>query len=38
MNIGRAIDARLHTAISSAEVYSSISVQRFEERIVPRFF
>src|SRR6476660_8966779 len=38
MNIGNEIDARLHTAISSAAVYSMISVHRFDERIVPRFF
>ena len=28
----------MHTATSSSEVYSRISVQRFDERIVPRFF
>ena len=34
---GSASDARLHTATSSGEVYSTISVQRFEQRIVPKF-
>src|ERR1051325_10669661 len=31
------MDARLHTAISSAEVYSRISVQRLDDLMVPRF-
>ena len=35
--LGRAIDARLHTAVSSAEVYSTISVQRLLHLIVPKF-
>ena len=34
---GSAIDARLQTATSSGDVYSMISVHRFEQRIVPRF-
>lgn len=37
MNMGMAIDARLQTATSSLAVYSIISVQRFEDLIVPRF-
>ena len=37
-NIGRAIEAKLQTATSSGEVYSIISVQRLEERMVPKFF
>jgi hypothetical protein len=36
-NRGRAIEARLHTAVSSADVYSMISVQRLEHLMVPRF-
>ena len=32
------MDARLQTAISSLEVYSKISVHKFEDRIVPKFF
>lgn len=38
MNFGKDIEARLHTATSSGAVYSIISVQRFDERIVPKFF
>ena len=34
---GSASEARLQTATSSGEVYSMISVHRFEQRIVPRF-
>ena len=34
---GIAMEARLQTATSSFAVYSMISVQRLEERIVPRF-
>ena len=34
---GSAIEARLHTAISPAEVYSTISVHRLEPRMQPRF-
>jgi hypothetical protein len=34
---GSAIDARLQTAVSSFDVYSTISVHRFEHLIVPRF-
>lgn len=37
-NLGNAIDAKLQTATSSCDVYSTISVQRFEQCIVPRFF
>ena len=37
-NIGRAIEARLQTAISSLDVYSKISVHKFEDLIVPKFF
>ena len=37
-NMGSAIEARLHTATSSGEVYSMISVHKLEERMVPRFF
>ena len=36
-NRGSAMDARLHTAVSSGEVNSTISVQRLDERMVPRF-
>jgi len=35
-NLGREIEARLQTAISSGEVYSIISQHRFELLIVPR--
>ena len=38
INIGSAIDARLQTAISSLEVYSIISVHKFEDLMVPKFF
>lgn len=38
MKVGRAIDARLQTAVSSGEEYSMISVQRLEDLMVPRFF
>ena len=38
MNEGRASDARLHTAVSSGDEYSMISVHRLEDLIVPRFF
>ena len=34
---GRAMEARLQTAVSSGEVYSRISVHRLLHRIVPRF-
>lgn len=34
---GRAIDARLHTAVSVGLVYSIISVHKFDDLIVPRF-
>src|SRR5579862_6614890 len=34
---GRAREARLHTATSSGAEYSTISVQRLELRMVPRF-
>lgn len=34
---GRAIDARLHTAVSVGLVYSIISVHKLEDLIVPRF-
>lgn len=34
---GSASDAKLHTATSSAEVYCTTSVQRFEQRMVPKF-
>uniref|UniRef100_A0A2M4B5G7 Putative secreted protein n=1 Tax=Anopheles triannulatus TaxID=58253 RepID=A0A2M4B5G7_9DIPT len=36
-NMFRAIEARLQTAISSFEEYSTISVHRFEHLIVPTF-
>lgn len=36
-NIFTAIDARLQTAISSGAEYSTISVQRLEHLMVPRF-
>ena len=32
------IDAKLHTANSSDELYSMISVHKFDDLIVPRFF
>jgi hypothetical protein len=32
------MEARLQTAVSSGAEYSMISVQRFEDLIVPRFF
>src|SRR4051794_34332804 len=35
--MGSASEARLHTATSSGDVYSTISVQRLEQRMVPRF-
>ena len=38
MKVGKARDARLQTAVSSGEEYSMISVQRFDDLIVPRFF
>ena len=31
------MDARLHTAVSSGDVYSMISVHRLEHLMVPRF-
>ena len=37
-NIGNPIDARLQTAISSGFETSIISVQRFEDFIIPIFF
>ena len=37
-NIGSAIEAKLQTATSSFAVYSMISVHKFEERMVPKFF
>ena len=36
--LGNEIEAKLHTAISSFEENSTISVQRFEFLIVPKFF
>lgn len=36
-NMGSAMEARLHTAVSSGEVYSIISVQRLEQVMVPRW-
>ena len=36
-NLGSAIDAKLHTAVSSGEVYSTISVHRLLHLMVPRF-
>ena len=36
--IGKAMEAKLQTATSSGEVYSIISVQRLEERMVRKFF
>ena len=38
MKVGKARDARLQTAVSSGEEYSMISVHRFDDLIVPRFF
>jgi len=38
MKVGRAREARLHTAVSSGAEYSIISVQRFDDLMVPRFF
>lgn len=38
MNDGSARDARLQTATSSGAEYSMISVQRFDDLMVPRFF
>jgi hypothetical protein len=38
MKLGRAMDARLQTAVSSGAEYSMISVQRLDDLIVPRFF
>ena len=35
-NFFKAMDAKLQTAVSSELVYSIISVQRFEDLIVPR--
>jgi hypothetical protein len=32
------MDARLQTAASSGEVYSTISVHKLEDLIVPKFF
>ena len=32
------MDARLQTAVSSGEEYSMISVHKFEDLIVPKFF
>ena len=37
-NIGSAMDAKLQTATSSLDVYSIISVHKFDERMVPKFF
>ena len=31
------MEAKLHTATSSGEVYSMISVHKLEERMVPKF-
>ena len=36
-NRGKAIDARLHTAVSVGLVYSIISVHKLEDFMVPRF-
>ena len=39
MKVGKARVARLHTAaVSSGAEYSMISVQRFDDLMVPRFF
>ena len=35
--VAKFIEAKLQTATSSGDVYSMISVHRFEQRIVPRF-
>jgi hypothetical protein len=35
---GRAREARLQTAVSSGDEYSMISVQRFDDLMVPRIF
>ena len=35
---GRAREARLQTAVSSGDEYLMISVQRFNNLVVPRFF
>jgi hypothetical protein len=37
-NLLKPIDAKLQTAISSGEVYSIISVHRFELLMVPKFY
>ena len=37
-NLDKDIEARLQTATSSGAVYSTISVHRLEDLIVPRFF
>ena len=37
-NVGRAILAKLHTAVSLSSEYSVISQHKFELLIVPRFF
>jgi len=37
INLLRAIDARLQTAVSFLSEYSTISVQRLEDLITPRF-
>jgi hypothetical protein len=37
-NLGRDIEAKLHTATSSLSVYSSISVHKLEDLIVPKFY
>ena len=37
-NLGRAIEAKLQTACSVGELYSIISVHKFEDLIVPKFF
>lgn len=36
-NRGKAIEARLHTAVSVGLVYSMISVHKLEDFMVPRF-
>lgn len=36
-NLGKAIDARLHTAVSVGLVYSMISVHKLDDFMVPRF-
>ena len=35
---GKPIEAKLQTATSSFEEYSTISVHKFDDLIVPRFF